>query len=83
MNITAEKEFAHLGESHGAANHDHDMIHELRKRLDSLWRVDQYIANAEGHDELRRFWSELKKQEQANVDRLKGLVCKHCAEDCF
>jgi hypothetical protein len=83
MRLAAERELAHIGESQGAANHDHDMIHELSKRLDALWRFDQYIANADGQPDLQRFWRELKDQEQSNVQRLKGFVQEHCAKDCF
>ena len=83
MRLAAEKEMVHIGETHGIADHDHDMIHELSKRLDSLWRIDQYIANAEGSIDLQNFWYELKRQEQANVDRLKDLVAEHCAQHCF
>ena len=59
------------------------MIHELSKRLDALWRADQYIANADGHIELQNFWRDLKQQEQRNVTRLKELVAEHCAKHCF
>lgn len=83
MRIAAEKEIAHVGETQGAANHDHDMIHELSKRLDALWRYDQYIANAEGKSDLQRFWQDLKQQEQRNVQRLKELVSDHCRSGCF
>ncbi|MBW8782347.1 MAG: hypothetical protein JF599_10740 [Verrucomicrobia bacterium] len=83
MSIAAEKEMAHIGESQGAANHDHDMIHELGKRLDALWRYDQYIANAEQQPELQSFWRELKEQEQKNVKRLKQFVAEHCRDECF
>src|SRR6476646_719736 len=47
MALAAEKEMKHLGESRGRADHDHDLVHDLGKRLDALWRYDQYIANAE------------------------------------
>jgi len=83
MTIAAEKEIAHIGETHGIADHDHDMIHELSKRLDALWRYDQYIANAESHAELQRFWRDLKVQEIKNVGRLKELVAEHCRDHCF
>lgn len=83
MRMAAEKEMIHIGETQGAADHDHDMIHELSKRLDALWRMDQYIANAEGHRDLQNFWRDLKRQEQGNVDRLKELVAKHCQDHCF
>ena len=38
----------HIGETAGAKNHDHDLVHDLSRRLDAVWRYDQYIANAEG-----------------------------------
>ena len=83
MRLAAEKEMVHIGESQGAADHDHDMIHELSKRLDAVWRIDQYIANADGQIDLQNFWRGVKVQEQENVDRLKQLVAEHCAKDCF
>jgi hypothetical protein len=83
MSLAAEKELAHIGESQGAEDHDHDMVHELSKRLDALWRYDQYMANAEGISDLQNFWRELKEQEQKNVQRLKELIADHCRNDCF
>jgi hypothetical protein len=83
MPLAAEKEMTHIGETQGAADHDHDMIHDLSKRLDALWRYDQYIANAGKHPELQRFWQDMRQQEKKNVERLKGIVRDHCAKDCF
>jgi hypothetical protein len=83
MSLAAEKELAHIGESQGAADHDHDLIHELSKRLDALWRYDQYIANAEGMTDLQDFWRDMKEQDQKNVQRLKGFVAEHCKKECF
>lgn len=83
MAIAAEKEIAHIGETHGAADHDHDMIHELSKRLDALWRYDQYIANADGIPQLQEFWSDMKTQGQENIERLKELIAEHCKKGCF
>ena len=83
MAITAEKEMQHIGETSGAANHDHDMIHDLSKRLDALWRYDQYIANAKDDQELSAFWNDVKQQDEQNVRRLKDLVKKHVQKDCF
>ncbi len=83
MRFAAEKEMEHIGETQGAADHDHDMIHELSKRLDSVWRMDQYISNAEGDINLQNFWRRLKSQEEENVKTLKTFVAEHCAKDCF
>jgi len=83
MSMTAEREMEHIGQSKGAENHDHDMIHELSKRLDALWRYDQYIANADRDSRLQEFWRELKEQETENVKRLKELVAEHIDKECF
>jgi len=83
MGLVAEKEMEHIGESKGIENHDHDMVHELSKRLDALWRFDQYIANAEDDPELQEFWKELKQQERQNVARLKEFVAEHIDKNCF
>lgn len=83
MTTTTEQPVEHLGKSRAVANHDHDMIHELSKRIDAVWRFDQYIANAEEDEELQELWRDLKSQEQKNVKRLKQLVAKHIESDCF
>ena len=81
--IAAEKSIEHIGETRGAANHDHDVVHELSKRLDALWRYDQYIANAEGHEDLARFWKDVKAQETENISHLKTFVRTHIESGCF
>jgi hypothetical protein len=83
MALAAEKEMQHIGETSGCADHDHDLIHDLSKRLDSLWRYDQYIANAKGNSDLQAFWREMKSQEQENIDRLKQLVAEEVQKNCF
>jgi hypothetical protein len=73
----------HIGETKGIENHDHDLIHELSKRLDAIWRYDQRIANAEGHVALQDLWRELKRQDQENVKRMKQLVAEEIKKGCF
>jgi hypothetical protein len=83
MTLAAEKEMEHIGESSGCADHDHDLIHDLSKRLDALWRYDQYVANAEGKAELQDMWRDMKRQEMANIDRVKQMIAKEIRENCF
>ena len=83
MSIVAEKAIEHLGETQGMENHDHDIVHGLSKRLDALWRYDQYIANAEGYPELKKLWQDLKRQDQENVNRLRKMVADHATKGCF
>ena len=83
MATTARKEMEHIGETKGMSDHDHDLIHELSKRLDAVWRYDQYIANAEGKEELRDFWQNVKQQDQRIVDQLKQYVREEIDGGCF
>ncbi|HTR42546.1 MAG TPA: hypothetical protein VMH87_13110 [Pseudomonadales bacterium] len=81
--MVAERDARRFGKSNGTENHDHDLIHELGKRLDALLRYDQYIANANGDVELQNFWRVLKQQEQENVRRFKEFVAGHIEKNCF
>jgi hypothetical protein len=83
MATVTEKEYQHIGETSGCKNHDHDLVHELSRRLDGVWRYDQYLANAEGHETLQKFWKQVKSQEQANIDQLKKLISQHIESKCF
>ena len=81
--MAGENDYKHIGKTQGMKNHDHDMVHELSQRVDSLWRYDQYIANAAGDKPLENFWKKLKKQERANITSLKKLISDHIKKDCF
>lgn len=81
--MTTEQQTQHIGETAAIADHDHDLVHELSKRIDAVWRYDQYIANAEGNADLQAFWRSLKKQDQENVAKLKALVASEVNKDCF
>jgi hypothetical protein len=83
MTLAAEQELKHIGKARGAEDHDHDLIHELSKRLDALWRYDQYIANAEGKPAVQDFWRELKQQHQESIGRLKQLIADEIRNGCF
>jgi hypothetical protein len=83
MSLAAEKELEHIGETCGVADHDHDLIHDLSKRLDALWRYDQYIANAEGRPALQELWCDLKCQEIDNIKRMKQVIIEEVRQNCF
>ena len=83
MQLAAEKELEHIGETAGCEDHDHDLIHDLSKRLDALWRYDQYIANAEGKPALQKMWRDLKLQEMGNVRRVKQMIAEEVHANCF
>jgi hypothetical protein len=83
MTLAAEREMEHIGETRGMADHDHDLVHELSKRLDGLWRYDQHLANAHGKKHIEAFWQDLKQQERQNIDRLRELIKNEISEGCF
>jgi hypothetical protein len=83
MSLAAEHEMERLGATRGCENHDHDLIHELSRRLDSLWRYDQYIANADWRDSLKQFWEEMKAEDEKNINRLKELIREEIRAECF
>jgi hypothetical protein len=83
MTLAAERELEHIGESCGCADHDHDLIHDLSKRLDALWRYDQYIANADGKPNIQHLWRTLKLQEIDNIQRVKHVIAEEVRQNCF
>jgi hypothetical protein len=83
MTLAAERELAHMGETAGCSDHDHDLIHELSRRLDAIWRYDQYMANAEWREDLRQFWCDAKAMEKQAIQRLKELIAQEVRNECF
>lgn len=83
MSMVAERELEPIGETRGIENHDHDLVAELSRRLDALWRYDQYFANAGKNSDLQKLWQDLKHQDQENVKRLKKIIAHHVEVDCF
>ena len=83
MTTTAGKCTAHIAETAGMQDHDRDLVRELDVCLNCLWRCDQYIANAEGHNEFVKFWESVKRQQRENIDRLRTLIRAEIENDCF
>lgn len=83
MVLAAERQMEHIGETSPMKDHDHDLVHELGKRLDAVWRYDQYAANAKDNPELEQFWKDLKQQDQQVVNRLRTLIGREIQKGCF
>ncbi len=74
MSLTADPQPEHRVETYGGKDHDPQLVHELSRRLDALWRYDQYFANAAGPAFLKEFRRTLQSQEMENIKTLKGLL---------
>ena len=59
---TYQKEIAHLGESRGVEDHDHDMIHDLSRRLDALWRYDHILSMHKAITQCKLFGARLRNK---------------------
>ena len=69
--------------SKGCEDHDYDVVQELNHRLDSLWRYDQHIMNAKGHNRIQSYWTQVKKQDESNIKNLKDLINEEIKMGCF
>ncbi len=81
--LGTDSRWEHIGENQGCADHDHDLVHELNRRLDSVWRYDQFIANAEGREILQACWREFKEQDMRSIERLKEVLKDEIKNGCF
>ena len=74
MQTTTTAEIGHSDELKPSKLHDQDLVHELSRRLESLLRFAQCIANAEGDAKVQQTWHDLESQELANIRNLKQLI---------
>lgn len=72
MQTTAQAE--PIEETRPMRLYDHDLVHELSRRLEALCRYAQCIANAEGDAKMQETWRELERQELANIRKLRQLI---------
>lgn len=59
-------------------NSCHNLIHQLSETLDSLWRMDVYIKDAQKENlpEEEQFWTEYKKSLEKQEKMLKKQIEK-------
>ena len=74
-----QKSLEHLGDDQAASNYRHDLIHELARLHDAVWRYDQYVVNAQGRPEAQKLWKKIKKQTKENADQLEKLLAEELA----
>jgi hypothetical protein len=74
-----------IGESRGMSNHSHDLIHELSIRLDSQWRYNQFIENAQAMNmpEAVRMFERFKREGQQAINELRDHIALMAREGTF
>lgn len=64
-------------------NFDHDLIHQLSEKLDSIWRYDTYLKNAKGCPRCENLWQTLKTKDLEMADMLREEIKQHIGEGKF
>lgn len=60
-----------FGTATGMVAPDPQLLRELVRRMDSLYRFDELVANAAGKPELQAFWRESKAREERAIEALQ------------
>ena len=79
----ANPQTEHLEKVEPPRLHDHDLVHELSRRLQALCRYAQCISDAEGDGQMQQMWRELERQELADIRNLKQLISARVAQGEF
>lgn len=63
-------------------NCNYNIVQQLAKKLTFLWRIDQYIKDAEAanHTLCAAMWKQMKADEEKHVDMLRKAVEGLCKE---
>lgn len=64
-------------------NNDHDLIHQLSEKLDSMWRYDEYIKNAKNCKNCKKLWENLRDRDLEMVEALKEEIKNHIKVGSF
>lgn len=66
-------------------NYNHDLVQQLSEKLDSIWRYNDYIKNAEsdGCNHCVELWKQLKAQDEKLVGMIRDEVKSHVEENKF
>ncbi len=72
--LVAERQLEHIGETSPVPDCVHDLVQVFCTRINSVWRYDQYIANADGKPELQDFWRTIKRQDQQACEKMRRLL---------
>jgi hypothetical protein len=83
MSLAAENEYLQVGQTPICPEHDRDLIHELSTRLDALRRYEQYFRNAEGSPEVQSLWTDFKRRDEADIQRLRNVITEEMHRGCI
>ncbi len=59
---------------YGIDNLTYDIVTVLHEKSKGLEAFDQYLSDAQGENEVRQCFEELRRQDQENVQKLQRLL---------
>jgi len=64
-------------------DHNHDLIHQMSESSDSLWRMEEYMKNAEGCDKCQAIWQKMKDDFSVHTEMIREEIERHVKEGRF
>lgn len=62
---------------------NHDLVHQLSEDLDSFWRYEDYMKNAQGCEHCQQMWHRLQKLDEEKIKLLRDEITRHVKENRF
>lgn len=64
-------------------NYNHDLIHQLSETLDSLWRYEEYMKNAQQCQHCQEVWRRCRELSEEMVEILTEEIKNHINQGLF
>lgn len=64
-------------------NINHDLIHQLSETLDSIWRYQDYLKNAQGCEQCVKLWERMRAMDEEQAELLAKEIKRHAGEGIF
>ncbi len=64
-------------------NMNHNLLHSITTKSDSVWRYDRYIEDASNCDSCRRLWQQLQQEDIRHLQLLRDEIAKHVQQGIF
>ena len=64
-------------------NWNHDLVKQLSEVSSGLWRMGEYVKNAEGCDQCSTLWGKTKDHLEAISEMMVGEINRHSKENRF
>lgn len=83
MQAIAEEAAEHMANPTIANVRRHELVRELRERLDALCHYAECVAGNEGDPDLVRTWRDLEREELRKIKELRELIVRSLDEGVF